>query len=51
MTKYEDLSEENIHEIVRQEVGKVFVKVLECAGVYKRDEIGQKAFRKFTDSL
>ena len=51
LTKYEDLSEENIHEIVRQEVGKVFVKVLECAGVYKRDEIGQKAFRKFTDSL
>lgn len=46
-----DLNEENIHSIVRQEIGKVFVKVLECAGVYKRTEEGMNAFRRFTDSL
>lgn len=42
---------ENIHGIIQQEIGKVFVKVLECAGVYKRDEAGQKAFVRFTKAL
>lgn len=41
----------NIHSIVQDEIGKVFVKVLECAGVYKRDEKGQQAFDRFVKSL
>ena len=48
--KYE-ISAENIHIIVQDEISKVFVKVLECAGVYKRTEEGQKAFNRFIDSL
>ena len=48
---FRDMNSDNIHRIVQDEVGRVFTKVLECAGVYKRDKKGQKAFRKFTDIL
>ena len=51
MKNYTDLNEENIHGIVQDEVGKVFAKVLECAGVYKRDEAGMEAFRRFVRTL
>jgi UDPglucose--hexose-1-phosphate uridylyltransferase len=46
---YESITAENIEGIVQEEIGKVFLKVLECAGVYKRNEDGQKAFLRFTD--
>jgi len=42
---------EEIEETVRQEIGKVFVRVLEDAGVFKRDEAGVQAFGRFTSSL
>ena len=48
--KYE-VNENNIHTIVQDEISKVFVKVLECAGVYKRTEEGQKAFDRFIGTL
>ena len=38
-------------DILRAEIGKVFSEVLEDAGVYKRNEEGQKAFMKFVGSL
>lgn len=40
-----------MHNIVQEEVGKVFVRVLEDAGVYKRDEKRQAAFMRFVDSV
>ena len=40
---------ENTTAILREEVGKVFAKVLEHAGVYGRSESGQAAFLKFID--
>ena len=46
-----EINEENIHTIVQDEISKVFVKVLECAGVYKRTEEGQRAFDRFIASL
>lgn len=46
-----DFTPENIHGIIQNEISKVFVKVLECAGVYKRNEDGQKAFMRFISSL
>ena len=52
--KYEGLSDsgkEQILEVLKKETGIVFGKVLEHAGVYKRDEEGRKAFRRFLDSL
>ncbi len=46
-----EIDSSNVTEILRQEVGKVFVNVLEHAGVYKRDEQGRKAFDKFIKTL
>ena len=44
-------TEENVEDILQQEIGKVFVKVLEDAGVYKCTEEGRKAFDRFIASL
>lgn len=48
---YEKVTEENIMGIIQEEIGLVFSKVLEDAGVYKRDEEGKKAFLRFIESL
>ena len=45
------INENTVMSILEKEVGIVFSKVLEHAGVYKRDEEGQKAFDRFTQSL
>lgn len=44
-------SPENTRQILRQEVGAVFVQVLEDAGVYKRTPDGQAAFLRFVDTV
>ncbi|GBG95659.1 galactose-1-phosphate uridylyltransferase [Ligilactobacillus salitolerans] len=49
--KYSDLTAENVTEILQVEVGKVFARVLEDAGVFKRDATGQAAFLKFTQAV
>lgn len=51
LPKYSNITEENVMEILQGEIALVFSKVLEHAGVYKRDEQGQKAFDKFVESL
>ena len=38
---------ENARGIMEQEIGKTFVRVLEDAGVYKRDDAGKAAFLRF----
>lgn len=48
---YPSVTEENIDGILQQEIGKVFVKVLEDAGVYKYTEEGRKAFLRFINTL
>lgn len=42
---------ENVEKILRREIGKTFVKVLEDAGVYKRTPEGKKAFYRFCESV
>ena len=42
---------DNAQEILRQEVGRVFMQVLCDAGVYKRDEAGMAAFLRFVDAV
>ena len=39
------------YEVKNNEIGLVFEKVLEDAGVFKRDEQGKKAFLKFTEII
>ncbi|KRM23894.1 UDP-glucose--hexose-1-phosphate uridylyltransferase [Latilactobacillus graminis] len=41
----------NVTQLVQNEVGKVFMRVLEDAGVFKRDPQGKAAFIKFTQDL
>ena len=41
----------NIDDIIRLEIGKVFSRVLEHAGVYKRDESGRAGFLRFVDHV
>ena len=47
MKNHPGINKSNVDEILKEEVGKVFIKVLEHAGVYKRDENGRKAFDNF----
>ena len=47
MGKYDMVDEMNIDEILQNEIGEVFKKILECAGVYKRTEEGMAAFERF----
>lgn len=46
-----DVTEENVSIVVQEAVGKVFSRVLEDAGVYKRTEAGQAAFMRFVESV
>lgn len=48
---YSDLNSGNIEGILQTEIGHVFEKVLEDAGVFKRDSEGQAAFERFIKSL
>ena len=45
------LTKDNINSILRIEVGKVFAKVLEHAGVFKRSKEGMTAFCQFIDTV
>jgi UDPglucose--hexose-1-phosphate uridylyltransferase len=51
LPKYTSVTPENIEEILQQEIGIVFMKVLEHAGVYKRNDEGQKAFDGFVSYI
>ena len=44
---YADINKDNVDDIIKTEVGKVFCEVLECAGVYKCDDKGIEAFKRF----
>ena len=44
-------TEENTEDILKKEVGTVFAKVLEHAGVYKRDEEGFNGFMRFVEAI
>ena len=45
--KYKELKKDTIHGILREEIGLVFMQVLEDAGVFKRTKAGQEAFARF----
>ncbi|SFP96453.1 UTP-hexose-1-phosphate uridylyltransferase [Butyrivibrio proteoclasticus] len=49
--KYDHIDESNIDDIIQNEIGEVFMHVLEDAGVYKRTPEGQEAFDRFVATL
>lgn len=51
LPRYDSITEENIMDILKAEIGRVFVGVLEDAGVYKCTEEGRAAFQRFIDTL
>ena len=51
LLKKHTFTKDNAAEILRAEVGKVFAKVLEYAGVYKRTPEGKEAFGRFIKKL
>ena len=51
LKRHPDFCKENADSILKEETGIVFSKVLEDAGVYKRDEAGRAAFDRFIASL
>ena len=50
MEKY-TFTDDNAMDILKEEIGKVFTKVLEDAGVYKRTPEGKAAFLKFVENI
>lgn len=50
-SKYENISKENAMDILKEEIGQTFVKVLEDAGVYKCTKEGRAAFLRFVNIL
>ncbi len=51
LPNYPDVRKDNIMDILKTEIGKVFVKVLEDAGVYKCTREGREAFDRFINVL
>ncbi|MBR4023290.1 MAG: UDP-glucose--hexose-1-phosphate uridylyltransferase [Ruminococcus sp.] len=51
LKRYPDFSKDNARAILEQEIGKVFLKVLEDAGVFKRNDEGKSAFLSFVSYL
>jgi len=45
------ISQETVQTVIEQELGKVFVRVLEDAGVFKRNAAGRAGFNRFIEQL
>ena len=51
LARHPELSADNVHPILRDEIGQVFAEVLADAGVYKLDEAGRAGFVRFLASV
>ena len=51
LPSYPEISASNIDEILQNEIGRVFARVLEDAGVYKRTPEGRQAFLRFAEAV
>ena len=49
--KYSNIDSNNVEKILKDEVGVTFSKVLEYAGVYKRDIEGKNGFLRFIEKV
>lgn len=47
----QSLTSENVDQILQNEIGQVFARVLEDAGVFKQTKIGQEAFLRFAQNV
>ena len=49
--KYSNIEEKEVTKIIQYEVGQVFARVLEDAGVYKNNQSGQEGFKRFIETV
>ena len=49
--KYPRINKKEVNSVVQHEVGQVFARVLEDAGVYKNTPSGHEAFMRFVKSV
>ncbi|GAA5415961.1 galactose-1-phosphate uridylyltransferase [Paraliobacillus ryukyuensis] len=49
--QHSDINEQNVEQIISQELGKKFVRVLEDSGVFKSNLEGNEAFKRFIRTL
>ena len=49
--KYDSITKDNVHDILKKEIGLVFSEVLEDAGVYKCTPEGREAFLRFIERV
>ncbi|WP_163539479.1 UDP-glucose--hexose-1-phosphate uridylyltransferase [Gracilibacillus sp. YIM 98692] len=49
--RHTNITKDNVDQIVEDELGQKFARVLEDAGVYKTDENGRTAFKRFIQHL
>ena len=47
----EGFTQEQAHQLVRQDVAEIFAKILEDAGVYKNTPAGKEAFLRFAAAV
>lgn len=45
------ITEDTVESVVLEEIGRVFEQVLEDAGVFKQDELGQAGFMRFVQTI
>ena len=51
LRKHKVITQKNVNSILQKEIGIVFSKVLEHAGVFKRTEEGKAAFLRFVEKV
>lgn len=51
ITEHRTINKDNVTEVLQEEVGKVFIGVLEDAGVFKCTQEGRNSFERFIDIL
>ena len=51
ISRHPEICSENVHDILKSEIGEVFKQVLLDAGVFKRDEKGKASFLKFISKI
>lgn len=51
LLKYQHISSDNVMDVLKYEIGLVFLEVLKDAGVFKDDEKGREAFLRFCEKI
>lgn len=51
LKKHIEFNEENAEDIIKEEIGVVFLKILEQCGVFERSENGKKQFLRFIEKV